>query len=252
MKFNKWVLYLAVSGAAGMASVTCAQVAVVNDTSDVLENQFVGVGNDMAETFSTGLGGGDISQIILSLNFAGASQTGIFLYTTSGAPESYETLQIGTVSTSDYIGQNSDGQDLYRVALSAGTVAANPLAEDTDYAVSVEGQGAGDNLYWDSTSSGDNSTGTGSFLGAYYVASGVWHSDSSIMPGMEVDVSPVPEPSAGELAFLSVIVLLIFGRFTKVGHVPLLKHVQLNNTTSAETSGCQSHGVFAISLNLAR
>lgn len=206
MKLDRWLRSLAAACIMGIVPAVHAQGIVASDLSDDLSTPFVGVGNDMAETFSTGTSSGDISQVILSLDFAGASQTGVFLYTTTGAPTSYETLQIGTVSTNDYIGQNSYGQNLYLAELNAGVVAANPLASGTDYAISVEGQGAGDNLYWNSTASGSASTGAGSFLGAYYVSHGSWVSAPSQMMGVEVD--EVPEPSGPALAICSVIVLL--------------------------------------------
>ena len=208
MELNRWLPCMAVACIMSLAPVAHAQT-VVNDLGDNLSGQFVGVGNDMAETFSTGTSTGDITQIILSLDFAGASQARIFFYTTTGAPTGYETLQIGTVSTSDYIGQNSSGQNLYSVELNAGAVAANPLSANTDYAISVEGQGAGDNLYWDSIASGSASTGTGSFLGAYYVSFGNWNSAPSEMLGMEVDV---PEPSGLVLVICGGIILLALRR----------------------------------------
>lgn len=207
MKLSQLAWCVAVAGATGMAPAVYAQVTVVSDTTDNLGSQFVGVGNDMAETFSTGAANGNLSQITLSLDFTGATQTGIFLYTTSGAPTSYETLQIGTVSTSDYIGQNSYGQNLYNVELNLAAVAANPLAADTDYAISVEGQGTGDNLYWNYTTDGTDSTGTGSFLGAYYVNHGSWNSAPSQTQGMEIDVAPAPEPGEGALMILGAMIL---------------------------------------------
>jgi hypothetical protein len=207
MRLNQLAWCFAVAGVTGVAPAVHAQFTLVSDTSDNLGSQFVGVGNDMAETFSTGAANGDISQITLSLDFVGATQTGIFLYTTSGAPTSYETLQIGTVSTRDYIGQNSYGQDLYNVELNPSAVAANPLAADTDYAIGVEGQGAGDNLYWNYVADGSDSTGTGSFLGAYYVNHGNWNSAPSQMQGMEVDIGSVPEPGEGELMIFGAMIL---------------------------------------------
>ena len=207
MKLNQLAWCLVVAGATGVAPAVHAQVTVVSDTANNLGNQFVGVGNDMAETFSTGTANGDISQITVSLDFVGATQTGIFLYTTSGAPTSYETVQIGTVSTSDYIGQNSYGQNLYNVELSLAAVAANPLAADTDYAISVEGQGTGDNLYWNDTTDSAGFAGTGSFLGAYYVNHGSWVSAPSQTQGVEIDVAPVPEPGEGALMILGAMIL---------------------------------------------
>ena len=207
MKLNQLAWCFAVAGATGMVPAVYAQVTVVSNTTNNLGSQFVGAGNDMAETFSTGAANGDISQITLSLDFAGATQTGIFLYTTSGAPTSYETLQIGTVSTSDYIGQNSYGQNLYNVELNPVAVAANPLAADTVYSISVEGQGAGDNLYWNYTTDGADSTGTGSFLGVYYVNHGSWVSAPSQMQGVEIDVTSVPEPGEGALMIFGAMIL---------------------------------------------
>ena len=207
MKLNQLVSCLVVAGATGMASAVHAQVTVVSDTTNNLGNQFVGVGNDMAETFNTGTANGDIGQITVSLDFAGATQTGIFLYTTTGAPTSYETLQIGTVSTSDYIGQNIYGQNLYNVELNLAAVAANPLAADTDYAISVGGQGTGDNLYWNYTTDGAGFTGTGSFLGTYYVNHGSWVSAPSQTQGVEIDIAPVPEPGGGALMILGAMIL---------------------------------------------
>ena len=205
MKLNQLAWCLVVAGATGIAPAVHAQVTVVSDTTNNLGSQFVGVGNDMAETFSTGTANGDISQITVSLDFAGAAQTGIFLYTTSGAPTSYETLQIGTVSPSDYIGTNSYGQKLYNVELNSAAVAANPLAADTDYAISVGGAGTGDNLYWNYTTDGAGFTGTGSFLGTYYVDHGSWVSAPAQTQGVEIDV--VPEPGEGALMIFGAMIL---------------------------------------------
>jgi hypothetical protein len=207
MKLNQLAWCFAVAGAIGLAPAVYAQTTVVSDTTDNLGSKFFGVGNDMAETFNTGTASGDISQITLSLNFAGATQTGIFLYTNSGAPASYETLQIGTVSTSDYVGQNSSGQNLYNVELNPVAVAANPLAADTDYSISVEGQGAGDSLDWWYTADGAGFTGTGSYLGTYYVDHGSWVSAPSQMQGVEIDVAPAPEPGEGTLMILGAMIL---------------------------------------------
>ena len=208
MKLNKLQMSLAVAGLMALFSVARAQVTLVSDTSDNLAASFPdgGRGNDLAETFSTGPAGGTIAQIILGLNFTGVTHTGIYLYATSGAPASYETLQIGTVSTTDNVATNSFGQTLYRVELNAGAVAANPLAAGTDYALSVGGQGAGA-LSWDSIAIGSASTGTGSFLSGYYYSSGNWTPESTQMPGMEVDVQPVPEPSTLALFIVGGIAL---------------------------------------------
>lgn len=207
MKLNQLAWCLVVAGATSMAPAVHAQVTVVSDTTNNLGSQFVGVGNDMAETFSTGAANGDISRITVSLDFAGATQTGIFLYTTTGAPTNYETLQIGTVSTSDYFGTNSYGQNLYDVELNLATVAANPLSAYTDYAISVGGQGTGDNLYWNYTTDSADFTGTGSFLGAYYVDHGSWVSAPSQTQGVEIDIVSAPEPGEGALMIFGAIIL---------------------------------------------
>lgn len=67
MKLNQLAWCFMVAGATGVAPAVHAQVTLVSDTSDNLGGQFVGVGNDMAETFSTGAADGDIGQITLSL-----------------------------------------------------------------------------------------------------------------------------------------------------------------------------------------
>jgi len=217
MKLNLWIWTLVVISLVSQPSVTRAQIIVSVTNDDLGSVFFNSSGNDMAETFGTGSAGGAISQITLSLDFNGASSTGVYLYTSSGGvPTSpYESLQIGTVSTGDFIGQNSFGQNLYNVELNASAVTANPLVANTDYALSVGGQGVGAGPGWYYTTSGSSSTGTGSFLGAYYVSFGNWNSAPSQMQGMEVKVTAVPEPSTSVLIIFGVIALLVLSGFRR-------------------------------------
>ena len=186
-------------GAALLALFAFTSVSRATVIVDSLGDTRVGDANGLykAEDFSTTVGG-QISSVILSLNFNTAAVTAgstldVYLYSATGSGPTGSGFNLGTITAT------TAGDTQY--TLSGSGLNAYSLIAGSDYAIVIDLALASGSVGWEYASAGSGNTGTGgSFLHAYNSNTGTsgWVQPSPDQQRfMEVDA--VPEPMTGAI-----------------------------------------------------
>jgi len=210
-----WVPRLGVGAALlaffAVTSVSRADIDIVNSLGDTKVNDAPASGNPFkVEEFSTTVSG-QISGVILSLNFNAAavaahSPLDVYIYNATGSGPTGSGFLLGTITPT------TTGDHQYTVA----GLQAYSLTAGQDYAIGIDETLGSGTVGWEYAALNSPNTGTGgSFLEAYNSVAGnsPWVESSPLQQRfMDVTVTPVPEPRTG--AIMGIGALAIAGSHT--------------------------------------
>jgi hypothetical protein len=210
MKKNRrvffWVPRLGVGAALlalfALTSVSRADIDIVNSLGDTKVNDAPASGNPFkVEDFSTTVSG-QISGVILSLNFNAAavaahSPLDVYIYNATGSGPTGSGSLLGTITPT------TTGDHQYTVS----GLQAYSLTAGQDYAIGIDETLGSGTVGWEYAALNSPNTGTGgSFLGAYNSVAGTspWVSSNPLQQRF-MKVTAVPEPMAGTLMGLGAL-----------------------------------------------
>lgn len=186
------------------AAVSRADIDIVNSLGDTRAGDAPASNNPFkVEDFSTTVSG-QISDVILSLNFNAAAVTAhspldVYIYNATGSGPTGSGSLLGTITPT------TTGDHQYTVS----GLQAYSLTAGQDYAIGIDETLGSGTVGWEYAALNSPNTGTGgSFLGAYNSVAGAspWVSSNPLQQRF-MKVTVVPEPMTGAIMGISALVI---------------------------------------------